>query len=380
MSSIFNNFVNSIFGSEGYLRSQQHASRLYRDDGFYDFAPKAGWLYYVVLNINPTEAVEREISSKWSNKYQQMVGILVKSVQMPGFKITTEVLNQYNRKTVVQTKLNYEPVTLQFHDDMANATNDLWKNYYQYYYADGAYESAANPTVKPRSTQFDQRYNLAGRSFNSSFTDTKAGNINYKYGFNKPHEAPFFKDIEIYQLNRQQYTGIKLVNPVITSWQHGELNQSTNQLLESKMTVAYESVVYSSGIIKRNVDIVGNHYDTVPSPNRPGGALGAIAGASDVFGTLGEFSDSKNPLDLLKAGIQISNVAKTVKNITSDSLKQEGYSIIAGGLGAFAAGGSGLGPVDRILNNPATVGTVNLFRNLDNSSVNGKIIATQRKD
>ena len=54
--------------------------------------------------------------------------------------------------------------------------------------------------------------------------------------------------------------------------------------------------------------------------------------------------------------------------------------IIAGGLGAFAAGGSGLGPVDRILNNPATVGTVNLFRNLDNSSVNGKTIATQNKN
>jgi hypothetical protein len=366
MSSIFNNFVNSIFGSEGYLRSQQHASRLYRDDGFYNFAPKAGWLYYVVLNINPNPAVVREISSIWRNKYQNMVGILAKSVQMPGFKITTEVLNQYNRKTVVQTKLNYEPVTLQFHDDMANATNDLWKNYYQYYYADGAYEA-------------NKRAASSGSATNPSFRDTKTGSINYKYGFNKPHEVPFFNDIEIYQLNRQQYTGIRLVNPVITSWQHGELNQSNNQYLESKMTVAYESVVYSSGIIKRNVDIVGNHYDTVPSPNRPGGALGAIAGASDVFGTLSEFSDTKNPLDLLKAGIQISNVAKTVKNITSDSLKQEGYSIIAGGLGAIAAGGrSGTSAADRILNNPATVGTVNLFRNADNSSVNGKTIATQR--
>jgi hypothetical protein len=105
--------------------------------------------------------------------------------------------------------------------------------------------------------------------------------------------------------------------------------------------------------------------------------LGAIAGASDVFGTLGDFSDTKNPLDLLKAGIQISNVAKTVKNITSDSLKQEGYSIIAGGLGAVAAGGrsGSLNIGDRILNNPATVGTVNLFRNADNSSVNGRTTA-----
>jgi hypothetical protein len=372
MSSIFNNFVNSIFGSEGYLRSQQHASRLYRDDGFYNFAPKAGWLYYVVLTINPAPAVSREISSIWTNKYQKMVGILAKSVQMPGFKITTEVLNQYNRKTVVQTKLNYEPVTLQFHDDMANATNDLWKNYYQYYYADGAYES--------KKRQYKTRASLGqfnGSTVNPSFGDTKAGSINYKYGFNKPHEAPFFNDIEIYQLNRQQYTGIKLINPVITSWQHGELNQSTNQLLESKMTIAYESVEYSSGIIKGNVDIIENHYDTVPSPNRPGGALGAIAGASDVFGTISNFSDLTTPLDVLQAGIQISNVAKTVKNITSDSLKQEGYSIIAGGLGALAAGGrsSSLTAVDRILNNPATVGTVNLFRNADNSSVNGKTTA-----
>jgi hypothetical protein len=368
MSSIFNNFVNSIFGSEGYLRSQQHATRLYRDDGFYNFSPKAGWLYYVVLNINPSISVEREISSVWREKYQKMVGILAKSVQMPGFKITTEVLNQYNRKTVVQTKLNYEPVVLQFHDDMANATNDLWKNYYQYYYADGAYEA------KRRTANLGV--------FNPSFRDTKAGTINYKYGFNKPHEEPFFNQIEIYQLNRQQYTGITLVNPVITNWQHGELNQSNNQLLESKMTVAYESVVYSSGIIKRNVDIVGNHYDVVPSPNRPGGALGAIAGASDVFGTLSDFSDSQNPLDLLKAGVQISNVAKTAKNITSDSLKQEGYSIIAGGLGAIAATGrpgSFAGAGERILNNPGSIGAVNLFRSVENRSVNGQTTATPFK-
>ena len=72
---------------------------------------------------------------------------------MPKFKITTDTVNQYNRKAVVQTKLTYEPITITFHDDMANATTDLWKNYYQYYYAD--------PNVGVKAIGKGSRYALA---------------------------------------------------------------------------------------------------------------------------------------------------------------------------------------------------------------------------
>lgn len=360
MSNFFKGFLNGIFGSEGYLRNQQHASRLYHEDGFYNYAPKAGWLYYVVLNINPDYAVQREITKKWGNRYQRMVGILAKTVQLPGFKIATETMNQYNRKTVVQTKLTYDPVTIEFHDDHANVTNDLWRNYYQYYYADSAYEAKKQLRTGNVGT------------FNPSFEDTKTGFRHYKYGFNKPHEIPFFNQIEIYQLNRQEYNGMRLINPIVTSWQHGQLNQSQNSFLESKMTVAYESVVYTSGLIKTDLNITENHYDTTPSPVRPGGIFGALSGASDVFGTLQDFGAGGSPLDLIKAGIQVTQVAKTVKNLNTDSIAQEGYSVLAGGLSAVARGGrpeNTGAAVDRFVGGLGGANAVNLFKNFENNSV-----------
>ena len=372
MSDLFSNFVNGIFGSEGYMRSPQHASRLYRDDNLYDFAPKAGWLYYVVMNINPDFAVSREMGQRWQATKKPVVGILAKDVQLPTFKISTEVLNQYNRKTVVQTKLNYDPITITWHDDMGNATTDLWKNYYQYYYADSKYASG---------NRFGSR---SYGPFNLSFSDTKTGSQNYKYGFNKPHEVPFFSQIEIYQLNKQQYNCIRLINPILTSWQHGQMGQGA-PLLESKMTVAYDNVVYDAGTIKKNLkELKQNHYDVVPSPLGAGsGIFGAITGASDLIEGVSGLNKDSSFLDVVGVGIQATNLAKTAKTITKDSLKAEGYSIIAGGIGLAARGGGNLVTGVSAFNSGGggINGTVNLFKQLSssNSSINGATIAAPRK-
>jgi hypothetical protein len=59
-------------------------------------------------------------------------------VDLPKFTINNETLNQYNRKRVVQTKINYDPVTLTFHDDGGDNVRKMWYAYYNYYYKDAA--------------------------------------------------------------------------------------------------------------------------------------------------------------------------------------------------------------------------------------------------
>ena len=67
--------------------------------------------------------------------------LLVESAQLPSFTLDTETLNMYNKKRIVQTKINYEPVEIIFHDDMAGLTTMLWESYYRYYFQDGTYTS-----------------------------------------------------------------------------------------------------------------------------------------------------------------------------------------------------------------------------------------------
>ena len=272
MSTSFNHFVSNN-GQGTIFKSFNHASRLYVADN-YARAPKLGFLYYVYFNIN--DNVVRD--QGWAADRQRDVGLLVKKIDMPKFKITTETINQYNRKTNVQTKLTYEPVNIEFHDDNSDITNGLWKNYYKYYFVDSNYSSG-------------------NRAY---WENSKYGTTDYDYGLGNYQNEPFFDTIEIFVLHQQKFTQMILVNPLITAWDHDKLDQSGgNNILANKMTVAYEDVVYAEGEIEQSNGTVTNpplfalrYYDNVASPLSVGGnilnstpaANGKLPNDAAVFG------------------------------------------------------------------------------------------------
>jgi hypothetical protein len=236
--------ANYTTGKPGvpWLRDYTHASKLYRENN-YALTPKAGFLYFVDFNINK--------EAKLAGWDSSVIGLLAKNVQLPKFKITTETVNQYNRKTNIQTKINYEPVKLEFHDDNASNTNGLWKNYFKYYYTDPGYA----PTSKTNSKQFD---------------DTKFNTIDYEYGYQNTSQQPFFSSIDIYILHQGYYTKMSLINPLISSWDHDTLDQTEgNKMLKNSMTLVYEDVFYDRGFILANSEASGfidnAHYDTSSS-------------------------------------------------------------------------------------------------------------------
>jgi hypothetical protein len=332
MANAFVNFLSGVLNGSGNLRDYQHASRLYVSNT-YELAPKNGWIYYVVVNINPdlanaiTDNTLKTEFNAWYNKYKGMVGLLAKQVDSPKFTVETEILNQYNRKTVVQKRINYDSLSIVFHDDMANVSTNLWKAYYQYYYGDSN-DSSFGGTVKTKSAKYsDNKYN----EFNGQQT--------YRYGLNNSQSIPFFDSIDIYQLNQRHYTSFKIVNPIIKSWQHDQLDQTQgNRVLTSKLVVDYETVIYdtkdTNAVTKGNPGFNKNHYDTTPSPLSIGGQGttsvlgpgGLVAGAKSVFGTL--TNPGASPLDLLNAAIQTGNIVRNAKNISTAGLKEEGTGIL----------------------------------------------------
>ncbi len=51
--------------------------------------------------------------------------ITLKTFELPRWTTETQIVNQYNHKTVVQTKLNYEPITISFYDQQNDAVDKL---------------------------------------------------------------------------------------------------------------------------------------------------------------------------------------------------------------------------------------------------------------
>ncbi len=316
MANAFTNFLGQVFNSPTQLKDYAHASRLYVDD-FYRLAPKQGFMYYVIFDIasNNNSTVQEFLT-----KNGREVGLLVKNIELPKFKISTETVNQYNRKTQIQTKLDYQPVSITFHDDHNNTTNSLWKSYYNYYFRDGR--------------------NLSGLSTPPTFGETKfklpgttIGDTT-EYGLNSDQTGPFFRSIEIYQLNRKKFTAFKLINPLISEWSHDRMDQEQSRLLENKMTVVYETVIYATGQVKAGSPggFAQIHYDTVPGPlsvfgsgnNSLFGPGGVIPGIGEVLGGSGDTS----PMGLLRTARGATNLVRNVKNVSKASILSEGLGIL----------------------------------------------------
>lgn len=249
--SKFNNYL-SLGNIQGdpYLKDYRHASHFYVENN-HSRAPKYGFLYYVNFIINQDVAIDT---------IDKNLGMYVKKIDLPRFSIKTEMVNQYNRKTQVHTGLTYSPVSIDFHDDNDDVTNELWSSYYKNLIADG-------------------NYNQDQREIPEQFADTKYGTKDFEYGiYNRGKKERFFQRIDIYLLHHthQEHTLISLINPKITEWKHDSVNQSeSSKVLQNTMTVVYENVLYYSGSHKENIERLPGYYnefyDKEPSPLKIGG-------------------------------------------------------------------------------------------------------------
>lgn len=226
------------------LQDYQHAMRLYTA---YDlaFAPKVKFLYHVVFNL---KSISLNQKAPNTSQFRKEIGVLAKTVDLPGYNVNVETRNQYNRKKNVQTRINYDEIRMVFHDDNTGITSTMLKEYYNYYFLDGRHEY----------------YDFRSRD--------KYSIPRKRYGLDTNETDMFFSNIKIYQLSRRKWFSYTLVNPILTRWNHDTLDYSDGSgIMENTISVAYESVIYNNGNLGDQGEPVGftdqeTSYDNSPSP------------------------------------------------------------------------------------------------------------------
>ena len=307
--------------SETHLRDARHAHQIYTQNNF-AFAPKAKYMYHV--RFDPNDEIGNSATSNVF-RFQKELGVLVKSADLPSFRASVENKQQYNRKKNVQTRVDYQDCRITFHDDNTGVTRALLEEYYRYYFQD------ANQTTTGSNGAFVPRDKYFARVPN--------------YGLDNGKRNPFFKSITIYQLARRNWVAYTLVNPLLTAWDHGGVGSTETDFNENTMSVAYEAVQYTSGIVATDTPAgfadasVG--YDVTPSPLGylddamiPGGGekgllpsllgLGTSALLNKAFGNSN--SPSKNILRSVAQGViggVVTNVLSQNKLPVPDSQNQE---------------------------------------------------------
>ena len=286
--------LKGFIGTET-LRDYTHASRTFTTNS-YELKPRYKFLYHVSFTIN-TQQIPY-LRGVFSNDDIQKLSLLVKTVDLPKYSVQTETLNQYNRKRVVQTKIDYQPVTLTFHDDGGDNARRLWYYYFTYYYKDATQQYLA-PNVTNGSVGASAN-RQAGFGYNArdiyndvmqvkdwgyigeTWNDGTAGTSG------KP---PFFRDIRIYGMDQRKFAEYVLINPIIQSWNHDQYDYSQGAgIMQHTMTVAYETVKYYSGAVGRSrpdTNVQGfadpSHYDTRLSPIARPGANQTIFGQGGLL-------------------------------------------------------------------------------------------------
>ena len=311
-----NNFLKGFQDGLPGMKDYQHASRLYLDDNF-KLMPKQKFLFHVVFNTDETLFVD---GFNANERYQ--LNMLVKQCDLPKYNMSYEEKTQYNKKMYAGTRIAYEPVNITFHDDHADTVNAFWKKYYEYNIADSI---GMNSDLTISNTK-DDYYN---------FGDARQTT---KFGMDTPRQRqkPYLKGIEIFVLHKKRFTSMTLVNPVIGSFSHDNLDQADGAgVMNNTMQILYETVIYKSGIINKN-NVPGFatiNYDNSPSPLTVlGGGTNSIFGPGGVVDGVGSVIRNVQSGNILGAILGASNTYNNAKKIKKSAVKEELKGIAKDGI------------------------------------------------
>lgn len=317
--------TNSFFRSSRLATKtfNQSAQALYRNN------PRLPFEYYISINLNNLTTSRDFISRFFNNDDWQQMLPLVKSVDMPSMKIETDVMNQYNRKRLSQSKLSFDPIKMVFHDVADGKTLKFWEMYYRYYFGEGNEPGLNSPKQAEvaAGTYSIEEFNFGAAFPNSNFTNginssrntlgttpadedsptntlgdkSTLQNIisdsldNHNFGYNLPvvmNIKNLIQSIEIYQVHGGRYNKVVLVNPRVSAFTHDTLNYAIgDKTLEVTFTIEYEYAYYSIENMSLGGDETGNNSSIEPFMNS-----GHLELPSLSFTTMGlDFIQGPNP-------------------------------------------------------------------------------------
>lgn len=175
---------------------------------------------------------------KDNSNFRLRLGSLVRTATLPEVEFKTETKNAYNRKRIVNTGVEYQPVDIKVFDTINNEWLMMFMQYFTYHYM-----NPRNKQYNERDVGPDPRYDDSTRmSENSSFGTTGASRWDSNaYGYNINELANFFERIDYVIYHGNKAVQYSLINPVLTRFRTGEIDYSSSDVMEFDMTFEYES-------------------------------------------------------------------------------------------------------------------------------------------
>ncbi len=216
-------------GNSLLLQDSRLANNTFGMDALYLLAPRTKFMFFVTFSrvgASATSAssivpnVSQDVTS--GQDPTQNLGFMVKSIDRPKVVFETEICNQYNRKRIIQKRVEYSPINIKFHDTVSNQVNRLFQSYFEYYYGDSGAPSYQQDIISGSLT-----YNNWGY-----IGSTLAGNL-----------ADYFSTMSVYTVYGGWYDQYDLINPKIINYDPDENDYAATAVgQEIAISVRYEAI------------------------------------------------------------------------------------------------------------------------------------------
>lgn len=246
----------------------------------------------VIPRMKFTFLVEFKIDQDWINsglmvtnlKERELIRdgsiyIPVKSIDHPQVNFEVETLRSANRYVKVPTRMEYQPATVTFDDDVTSMIAALRKEYIHFYHYAGdvgqkiGTNDTANLDVETAWDEF--QYETTGLVAPLGEQNRSRMDVHPSIGLKMRSDCSkhFFKEIVIYDLgvHPDSINAYYFYHPVVTSWTHDNLDYEDRS---SKVTISmqYEYESYYDVIGQNNSKVEGilfQMFGIVPTPVQP---------------------------------------------------------------------------------------------------------------
>jgi hypothetical protein len=194
-----------------------------------------GYVSFVVNRLLYGDTLYGDMSS---SSFRLRLGSLVKTATLPEVEFKTETKNAYNRKRIINTGVEYQPVDIKVFDTINNEWLIMFMKYFTYHYMNPRNKQYNDRDVGPDPRKDDSSSLSVGTAFGGVGSTKWDSNA---YGYNINELANFFERIDYVIYHGNKAVQYSLINPVLTRFRTGDIDYASSDVMEFDMTFEYES-------------------------------------------------------------------------------------------------------------------------------------------
>ena len=194
-----------------------------------------GYVSFVVNRLLYGDSLYGDMNS---SNFRLRLGSLVRTATLPEVEFKTETKNAYNRKRIVNTGVEYQPVDIKVFDTINNEWLTMFMKYFTYHYMNPRNKQYNERDVGPDPRRDDSTRMAENSNFGTTGSSRWDSNA---YGYNVNELANFFERIDYVIYHGNKAVQYSLINPVLTRFRTGDIDYSSSDVMEFDMTFEYES-------------------------------------------------------------------------------------------------------------------------------------------